>query len=128
MFNWLNRWFRKKPKPVVVDYDYSGWKPVSRIFRQKHADVQVFEARTYMYIMIIDVDVDRRKQGIGSSVMKRILWYAKRFNKDVVLEASDALGTSLNDLFEFYGNHGFEQGKIERIHCRHNMYFKVLEN
>lgn len=127
MFNWFRKWFQRKPESVQIDYDYSSWKPVSRIFRQKHADVHVYEARTYLYISIIEVDIDHRKQGIGSAIMKRVIWYAERFNKDVVLEASDALGTSLNELFKFYQKHGFEQGNIERIHCRHNMFFKVLE-
>jgi hypothetical protein len=56
-----------------------------------------------------------------------MIWYAERFNKDIVLEVSSALGTSIPDLFEFYEKHGFKHGVIERINYRHNMVYKVWE-
>lgn len=126
MIGYVKRLFRLEREEIPIQKDCSEWRRIDRLFRHKFADVQVYEADTFLYLYILEVDKRKRQQGIGSTIMKRIMWYARRMKKDVVLEASDALGTSWDKLFAFYEKHGFQQGKLERIPYRHNMFCRVV--
>lgn len=126
LFNFLNRFRKKKIQPEVRE-DHSEWKKIDRYFKHKNAVVAVEEADTFLYVVLIKVKEHYRNQGIGSLVMRRILWYSKRFKKDIVLEATDIVGSDLERLKLFYRRFGFVEGKLARIPYNHNMYFQAYK-
>lgn len=115
----------KRKKPVEIVQDRSEWKQISRYFKHRYACVRVHEADTFLYLAFIEIDKLHRNKGIGSLMLRRIIWYANRYGKDVVLEATDAVGTELEKLFDYYVKRGFKQTKLERIPYHHNMVYQV---
>lgn len=129
MFGFLKTLFRRKVKMEEKEpQDRSPWKKIDRYFKHKHAVVAVEEADTFLYVVLIKVHKDSRGKGIGSAIMKRIVWYAKRYKKDIVLEAMDIDGSDIGTLKSFYKKFGFKEGKVSRIAHRHDMYFQAYEN
>lgn len=122
LFQWL---IERRKKTKILRKDCSEWKSIGRLFRYKNANVIVYEADTFLYLFELEVEKKKRCQGIGTAIMKRIIWYAKRVGKDIVLEATDALGTRLEDVYRFYEKFGFQKGSLERVPYRHNMFYKV---
>lgn len=123
MIQWFQRFIGRRKKTENLKEDWSEWKSIGRLFRHKNANVMVYEADTFLYLFELEVKEKKRGQGIGTAIMKRLIWYAKRVGKDVVLEASDALGTDLETVYRFYEKFGFQKGKLERVPYRHNMFF-----
>ncbi|WCF11476.1 GNAT family N-acetyltransferase (plasmid) [Paenibacillus thiaminolyticus] len=121
----IKDWFAKNRLVDESPKDISAWKEVDRLFRHKFAFVSVGEADTFLYLIMIEVDKKHRGKGIASSIVKRLVWYANHVGKDIVLEATDGMGSDLKRLFSLYEKHGFQKGKIKRIHYRHNMYYRA---
>lgn len=115
--------FLKREKKEEFNYDSSEWINIDRLFSHRHVLFAASEADTYIYLEGIKVKHSFRNKGYGTTVLKRLIYYANRTNKVILLEATDSMGSDLNRLIKFYERFGFISGKMEYIRKRHNMFY-----
>lgn len=81
-------------------------------WRQMGADVFIYLNNRTLELHSIKIDKDKRKQGIGSAVMKEILDFAQGKGYKVTLSPSTDLGaSSIGRLEQFYKRLGFVHNK-----------------
>lgn len=120
----LIKWLLKKKEQSIQWEDYSNWEKIDNIFSNKKVIVAVSEADTFLYVEAIKVKEKYRNKGYGTKKMQEIIKYATDKNKSIILKASDAMGSDLDRLYEFYNRFGFKKGNlISNYH--HNMYLHI---
>ncbi len=114
----------KKNKESIKWDDYSAWIHIDDKFTDDKVEVALSEARTFMYLEAIKVKENYRNQLVGTKKMIEIVHYAKQRKKSIILKVSDAMGSDINRLKEFYQRFGFVEGELIETY-RHNMFLYI---
>jgi ribosomal protein S18 acetylase RimI-like enzyme len=75
-------------------------------------EVIVFDASlypSYLVIELIQIKISDRRKGFGTLVMNKIIEFAKKHNKDILLFADESFGTPKEYLLNFYEKFGFTE-------------------
>lgn len=70
---------------------------------------------------LIQVDENRRGEGIGREIMTRIISYSNMYNLPIELTPSGKFGSSKRKLRKFYKNLGFVKNKRRRSISHYHM-------
>lgn len=102
--------------------DYSAWVKIQNKFTTRNVYLEVSESDTFIYLLFIEVKDKVRGKGFGTNAINKIINYANKKKKPIILTATDAVGTDINKLIKYYKKFGFKYSKLE-VGYRHNMYY-----
>lgn len=83
----------------------------------------IYPVSTKNCIEVDVLNVTNKRKGIGTELVKKLIEFAKKEGRTIVLYASPLDGTSVDDLIEFYKKCGFEHD--DRTKDKHCLIYKV---